>query len=45
MEISDTTVGAIHDPIRHPVNWGLLVGLLGCLSFWGAVAFGIVAAV
>ena len=33
--------------LGHPsaVNWGLLVGLLGCLSFWCAVAFGIVAAI
>ena len=27
------------------LNWVLLVGLLCCLSFWGAVVFGIVAAV
>ena len=27
------------------VNWGLVVGLLGCLSFWCAVALGIVAAI
>jgi hypothetical protein len=45
VEISETAVDAIHDPRGDPVNWGLLVGLLGCLSFWGAVAFGIVAAV
>jgi hypothetical protein len=45
MEISDTAVGAIHDPTRQPVNWGLLVALLGCLALWGAVVFGIVAAV
>jgi hypothetical protein len=37
--------GAIHDPIGRPVNWVLLVGLLGCLSFWGAVVLGVVAAV
>lgn len=37
--------GAVHDPMGQPVNWVLLVGLLGCLSFWGAVVFGIVAAV
>jgi hypothetical protein len=37
--------GALHDPIGQPVNWVLLVGFLGCLSFWGAVVFGIVAAV
>ena len=36
---------AIHDPMRQPVNWVLLVGLLGCLFFWGAVVFGIVATV
>lgn len=45
MEMSDTAVGAIYHPTRRPVNWGLLVGLLGCLSFWGAVVMGIVAAV
>jgi hypothetical protein len=37
--------GAIHDPLRQPVNWVLLVGLLGCLSFWGAVVLGVVAAI
>lgn len=36
--------GAIQDPIGQSVNWVLLVGLLGCLSFWGAVVLGIVAA-
>jgi hypothetical protein len=29
----------------EPMTWVLLVALLGCLSFWGAVVFGIVAAV
>ena len=37
--------GPIHDPMGQPVNWVLLLGLLGCLSFWGAVVLGIVAAV
>jgi hypothetical protein len=37
--------GVLHDPISQPVNWVLLVGLLGCLSFWGAVVLGIVATV
>jgi hypothetical protein len=37
--------GAIQGRIGRPVNWVLLVGFLGCLSFWGAVVFGIVAAV
>jgi hypothetical protein len=44
---SDTSsrYGASHDPICRPVNWVLFVGLLGCLSFWGAVVLGVVAAV
>lgn len=37
--------GAIQDPMGQPVNWVLLLGLLGCLSFWGAVVIGIVASV
>ena len=37
--------GAIQDPIGQPVNWVLLLGLLGCLSFWGAVVLGIAATV
>jgi hypothetical protein len=36
---------AIQDPIGQSVNWVLLLGLLGCLSFWGAVVLGVVAAV
>ena len=44
MEISHTAVGATHDSVRQPVNWGLLVSLLGCLASWGTVVFGIVAA-
>ena len=36
---------ALADQIRRPVNVVLLVGILGCLSFWCAVAFGIAAAV
>ena len=33
--------------LGHPaaVNWPLVIGLLGCLSFWCAVAFGVVAAI
>jgi hypothetical protein len=45
MEFSDAVIGAIHDPIRETVNWGLLVCVVGCLCVWGAVVFGIVAAV
>jgi hypothetical protein len=45
LRISQTTVGAADDRIREPVNWGLVVGLLGCLAFWGAVVFGLVVAV
>jgi hypothetical protein len=37
--------GAIQDPMGQPVNWVLLLGLLGCLSFWGALLLGIVASV
>jgi hypothetical protein len=36
---------AIQDPIGRSVNWVLLLGLLGCLSFWCAVVLGVVAAV
>ena len=32
------------DRIREPVNWGLLVALLGCLAFWGLVALGLLVA-
>jgi hypothetical protein len=31
--------------VRESMNWVLLVGVVGCLSFWGAVVLGIVAAV
>jgi hypothetical protein len=38
-------LGAVQvDATGQPVNWVLLVSLLGCLSFWGAVVLGIVAA-
>jgi hypothetical protein len=37
--------GATRDPMDQPVNWVLLLGLLGCLSFWGAVVLGIAATV
>ena len=37
------TVGA-DDRIREPVNWELVVVLLGCLAFWGIVVFGLVEA-
>ena len=43
MEISYTAVGATRDSIRQPVNWGLLVSLLGCVVFWSAVVSSIVA--
>ena len=36
-------IAELGDP--SAVNWGLLVGHLGRLSFWRAVAFGIVAAI
>ena len=42
---SPSRYGAIQDPMGQPVNWVLLLGLLGCLSFWGAVVLGIVATV
>ena len=45
MEISHAAVGAIRDPTRQQLNWPLLVSLLVCLLFWGAVVFGIVAVV
>jgi hypothetical protein len=45
MEIANTTASAIHGSTCQPVNWALLVGLMGCLSFWGAVVLGIVAAI
>ncbi len=38
------TVGA-DDRIREPVNWGLVVALLGCLALWGTVVVGLVVAV
>ena len=37
------TVGA-DDRVREPVNWGLVVALLGCLAFWGTVVFALVEA-
>ena len=37
-------VGA-DDRIREPVNWGLVVALLGCLAFWGTVVVGLIEAV
>jgi hypothetical protein len=39
------TFGAADDPIREPVNWGMVIALLGCLAFWGAVVLGLVVAV
>lgn len=36
---------AIQDTMGQPLNWVLLLGLLGCLSFWGAVVLGVLAAV
>ena len=38
------TVGA-DDRVREPVNWGLVVALLGCLAFWGTVVVGLIEAV
>lgn len=35
------TVGA-DDRSREPVNWELVVVLLGCLAFWGALVLGLV---
>jgi hypothetical protein len=43
MEISHGAVGATHDEVRQPLNWPLLVSLLACMLFWGAVVVGIVA--
>jgi hypothetical protein len=43
--VDDRVREPLDDRIREPVNWGLVVGLLGCLSFWGAVVFGLVVAV
>ena len=37
----DTAVGAADDRIREPVNWGLVVGLLGRLAVWRAVVLGL----
>jgi hypothetical protein len=37
--------GATQAPADQPVNWVLLVAIVGCLAFWSAVAFGILAAV
>jgi hypothetical protein len=37
--------GVIDHPIGPPVNGVLLACLLGCLFVWGAVVFGIAAAV
>jgi hypothetical protein len=45
MKISPTAVGAADDRNRERVNWELVVVLLGCLAFWGAVVFGLVAAI
>jgi hypothetical protein len=45
MKISPTAVGAADGRIRERVNWELVVVLLGCLAFWGAVGFVIVAVV
>ena len=45
MESSLTSVGAADDRIREPVNWGMVVCLVGCLAFWGAIVLGLVVAV
>ena len=43
MESSLNAAYAANDQIREQLNWGLIFGLLGCVAFWGAVVFGIVA--
>jgi hypothetical protein len=37
--------GAMQDPASQPVNWILLVAVGGCLAFWSAAVFSILAAV
>jgi hypothetical protein len=44
MEISSTAPAALTEPMRYQVNWGLLICLAACVSFWSAVVLGIVAA-
>jgi len=44
MEISRSATGAMTDPMRTPLNWGLLIAVLTCLAFWVAVVSGIIAA-
>jgi hypothetical protein len=44
LQLQPVTVRA-HDRIREPLNWGLVVALLGSLAVWGAVVFGLVVAV
>jgi len=43
VETSHDALITTHDEVRWQWNWPLLVSLLACLLFWGAVAFGIVA--
>ena len=45
VELSFPSVEVTADSTQPSVNWGLIVGLLGCLAVWGAVALGIAAAV
>ena len=45
MEASFPSVGATVESTHQGVNWVMIVGVLVSFSFWGAVAFGIVAAV
>ena len=45
MESSFPSVRATGDSSREGTNWAMVVGLLVCLAFWGAVALGIVAVV
>ena len=37
--------GAMQDPVSQPVNWILLVAVVGCLAFWSAAVLSILAAV
>jgi hypothetical protein len=39
------SMGATVDSTHQGVNWEMIVVLLACLAFWGAVAVGILAAV
>jgi hypothetical protein len=45
MESAFPSVRATGDSSREGTNWAMVVGLLVCLAFWGAVVLGIVAIV